>query len=174
VLAGANYPRACLSYFRKGFPALPFCHISLKGQKPLPKAYPQELGTLGDHLRKKRPDLRLFRKQVALILGVEEATIWNWENNRSSPNLRYIPKIVEFSGYVPFDGEPKTLGEKIIHCHHLSGMTQKELAHRLGIDPSTLARWERNECKPLRKHLEKLTTFFASLPSGLRPYGSLG
>lgn len=115
----------------KLIPALPFCHISLKGKKPLPEAYPQ-----GDHLRKRRLDLKLLQKEVALILGGEEATTWNWENNRSSPKLHNIPKIVEFLGYVPFDGKPKTLGKRIIHYRRLYGITQKELAHRLGADPN--------------------------------------
>jgi transcriptional regulator with XRE-family HTH domain len=143
---------------RTGIPALPFCHISLKGQKPLPKAYPQELKTLGDHLRKKRLDQKLLQRQVALILGVEEATIWNWENNYSSPKLHYIPRIIKFLGYVPFNVEPKTLRERIVNYRRLSGITQKELAHRLGIDPTTLARWEKNEKSPVKRYRQRLKT----------------
>jgi hypothetical protein len=56
---------------------LSFSHITLKGQKPLTKAYPQELKTLGNRLRKKRLDLKLLQEEVALILGIEENTIWN-------------------------------------------------------------------------------------------------
>jgi transcriptional regulator with XRE-family HTH domain len=143
----------------RGIPALPFCHISLKGQKPLSKAYPRELKTLGDHLRKRRLDLKLLQKEVAPILGVEEATVWNWENSRSSPQLHYIPKIIEFLGCVSFNGQAKTLGEKIIHYRRLLGLTQKELANRLSIDPTTLARWERNESRPLKRHLKRLAAF---------------
>jgi transcriptional regulator with XRE-family HTH domain len=146
---------------------LPFCHISLKGQKPLPKAYPRELKTVGDHLRKRRLDLKLLQKQVALILGVEEATIWNWENNHSSPNLHYIPRIIKFLGYVPFDNQAKTLGEEIGHYRRLLGITQKELAKPLGIDPGTLARWERSKGKPLQTHLEKVCTLL-TLPPRMR------
>jgi transcriptional regulator with XRE-family HTH domain len=119
----------------------------------------QELKTLGDHLRKRRLDLKLLQRQVALLLGVEEATIWNWENNRSSPKLHYIPRIVRFLGYVPFYGEPKTLGEKIINYRRLSGITRKELANRLGVDPGTLARWERNEGRPQKPSLGKINAF---------------
>ena len=141
---------------RRGIPALPFCHITLKGQKPPPKAYPQELKTLGDHLRKRRLDLKLLQRQVALTLGVEEATIWNWENNYSSPKLHYIPRIIQFLGYVPFNNQAKTLGERIVNYRRLSGITQKELAKSLGVAPTTLARWERNKGKPNKRHLPKL------------------
>jgi transcriptional regulator with XRE-family HTH domain len=143
-------------------PALPFCHISLKGQKPLPKAYPQELKTLGDHLRKRRLDLKLLQRQVALVLGVDEATIWNWENNRSSPKLRCIPTIIKFLGYVPLNTRAKTFGEKIVNYRCLSGITQKEMANRLGVDPSTLGRWERDKSKPFTINLERVATFLTS------------
>jgi len=142
---------------------LPFCHISLRGQKPLPRAYPRELRTLGDHLRKKRLDLKLLQKQVGLILGVEEATIWNWENNHSSMKLHYIPKVLKFLGYMPFDRQVKTLGEKVVGYRRISGITQKELAKQLHIDPGTLGRWERNESQPLKRHLGRLTAFLRSV-----------
>jgi transcriptional regulator with XRE-family HTH domain len=142
---------------------LPFCHISLKGRKPLPKAYPKELKTPGDHLRKRRLDLKLLQKEVAEKLGVDEATIYNWENNRSSPKLHYIPKIIEFLGYVPFNGEPKTLGERIVNYRCLLGITQKELARQLVIDPSTLGRWERNKAKPQKGLLERLASILPAI-----------
>jgi len=142
----------------RDIPALPFCKVTLKAKKPLPSYYPKKLITLGDHLRKKRLDLKLFQKQVAEKLGVEESTLWNWENNWSSPSLYYIPKIINFLGYIPDCIKPKTLGEKIVIYRQLHGITQKELAHRLGIDPGTLGRWERNESQPNEKLLEKLNT----------------
>ena len=133
-----------------GIPALPFCHISLKGQKPLHKAYPQQLKTLGDHLRKRRLDLKLLQKEVAQIIGVDEATIWNWEKNRTSPLLYYIPKIVEFSGYMPLDIRAKTFGERIVNYRRLLGITQKELARALGIDPSALGKQKGMKANPKR------------------------
>ncbi len=152
---------------RNLIPALPFCHITLKGQKPPHPAYPRELKTVGDHLRKKRLELKLLQKDVAMILGVDEATVYNWENNRSHPNLYCIPGIVEFLGYVPFKEEPKTLGERIVHYRRLAGITQKELAHRLSVDQSTLARWERREREPRGALRERLLNFLNSLSLSL-------
>ncbi len=111
-------------------------------------------------MRKRRLDLKLLQRQVALILGVEEVTIWNWENNHSSPQLHYIPRIIKFLGYVPFDNQPKTLGERIVNYRRLSGITQKELANYLGVDPTTLARWERGKSQPLKTQFAKLKALF--------------
>ena len=110
-------------------------------------------------MRKRRLDLKLLQKEVARKVGVDEATIYNWENNRSSPELHYIPKVIQFLGYVPFQGQAETLGEKIMYYRRLHSITQKELAHSLGVDPTTLARWERNEGRPQRALLEKMSAF---------------
>ncbi len=144
--------------------ALPFCQITLKAQKPLPSAYPQTLKTLGDHLRKKRLDLKLLQKEVAQKIGVCESSIYNWENNQTKPALRYIPNIIEFLSYAPYGLSAKTTGEKIVIYRRLLGLSQKRLAHYLGIDPSTLGRWEKNKRQPPERILKDLTTFFTSYP----------
>lgn len=154
-------PELMASGQRNFIPALPFCHISLKGPKPLPPAYPKVLYTLGDHIRKKRLDLKLQQKEVAQLIGVDEVSIYNWEKNRTSPHIQHIPKIIKFLGYMPFDKQPKTLGEKIIFYRHLTGITQEELARHLGVDPTTLARWEKNESQPLKRYQEKLVALSA-------------
>lgn len=79
-----------------GTPALPLCHVSLKAPKPLFPKYPKELNRLGDHMRKRRMDLGLFQREVASRIGVSEATIYNWEGNKTSPQIRHIPKIIQF------------------------------------------------------------------------------
>lgn len=40
--------------------------------------------------------------EVAKIIGVTESTVWNWEHG-TEPELRNMPKIIEFLGYVPFE-----------------------------------------------------------------------
>jgi transcriptional regulator with XRE-family HTH domain len=143
---------------------LPFCHIALKVQRPSSKAYPQSLKTLGDHLRKRRLDLGLRQRDVSRILGVSEASVWYWEKNLTSPRLRHIPKIIEFLGYVPYNSSPKTLGQRIGNTRRLFGITQKELAHRLGIDPGTLSNWEKGKGSPAAELLQIISDFFTSPP----------
>ncbi|MHB9013211.1 MAG: hypothetical protein ACYC49_13440 [Ignavibacteriaceae bacterium] len=53
-------------------PALPICKVTLKAKKPISKAYPVVLNTIGDHIRKLRVELKLFQKDVAKILGVKK------------------------------------------------------------------------------------------------------
>ena len=140
--------------------AVPFCHFQLIGSKPADPAYPRHLNTLGDHLRKRRLDLGLLQGEVADALGVAESTICSWETGRTSPQLRFIPRIIAFLEYDPLDGVPhETLAERIIATRQKLGMTQKEMARTLGIDPTTLGRWERGAGKPSRSLRERLEEF---------------
>jgi transcriptional regulator with XRE-family HTH domain len=135
--------------------------LALRVPKPLPEAYPHQLKTLGDHLRKRRLDLALTQKDVADRLDADESSVWNWEKSRSSPALRFMPRIIAFLGYQPDDTKPEGLGQKTVAFRRLRGLTQKELARRLGVDPSTVASWERGEHQPSRRMLGRLGQVFA-------------
>lgn len=144
---------------------LPFCHLTLKAPKPLPSDYPLQTETLGDHIKKKRLDLKIFQKDVAKKIGIVESTIWLWENNRVEPSISFIPKIIDFLGYIPFETEQSCLGKKIITFRRIHGLSQKKLAALIGIDSTTIGSWERCENKPTKQLLDKLISFITSIPS---------
>jgi transcriptional regulator with XRE-family HTH domain len=128
--------------------------VTLKAERPLPPAYPNSLKTLGDHLRKKRIDLKLLQKEVAQKLGVDEASVHNWERGHTTPSLSFMPRIIKFLGYVPFEIPSGSLGEKIRAYRRIIGLSRKALARELKIDPGTLARWERGKGRPSKELLQ--------------------
>ncbi len=138
--------------------ALPFCHRVLTATKLKSPEYPKELKTLGDHIRKRRLDLGLFQRQVAEQIGVTESTILNWESNATRPPVRYIRCIIRFLGYEPFP-EPISVSEKLVLERRLLGLTQKAMAKRLGVDPTTLARWERGKGWQRKKSIAAIEAF---------------
>ncbi len=79
---------------------------------------------------------------------MDECTVTNWELSRTNPQLRFIPRLIELLGYAPSVDDGQTLGERIVEYRKTIGLSQRAFAERLGIDPSTLGRWERNERKP--------------------------
>src|SRR2546426_2892467 len=63
---------------RTNMVALHFCDVTLSAKKPISEAYPKTLKTVGDHLRKRRLDLKLYQKDVAKAIGVDSLTSRNW------------------------------------------------------------------------------------------------
>ena len=128
---------------------MPFCRVSLKAKKQLSNQYPKALLTVGDHLRKKRLDLRLLQREVALLLGSTECSVYYWETSRTAPTLTHLPAIVKFLGYCPYDPAWGP-GETLAMARKYRGISQEAMARLVGVDPGTLARWERHEGRPLR------------------------
>lgn len=139
----------------------------LSTQKPSEKAYPKELLRVGDHIRKRRLDLKLPQKDVAGILGVDTTTVTNWENNGCQPKLYLIPKIVRFLGYTPFStsGKP-ALSEEIKAYRLVRGLSLKKLSKALGVDPTTLARWENGRSAPSQRLKKRLVELLGSCADG--------
>ncbi len=100
--------------------------------------------------------MRLTKRQLSLRFHVDDTTIYLWERNRARPSLAQIPKIIEFMGRNPFEKEPVTLEDKIREYRRVRELSQKKLAGKLGIDPSTVAGWERGEHHPTGTHVEKM------------------
>ncbi len=109
--------------------------------------YPRFPTTLGEHLKKRRFELQLLQRQVALRLGVTVNTVIDWEKDRKEPETRHWPKIITFLGYDPHP-TPKTLGERLQARYRELGIPRKKAARRLGIDENTLQRYEEGMSKP--------------------------
>lgn len=114
-------------------------------------------GSIGDHLRKHRLDLGFSQRRLAKQLGVNPGTMVNWERNATTPALRLVPRIIHFIGCFPL-APGHFLPEKLKVYRRPQDLSQKELAGRLGVDESTVGRWERGRRDPWREPLERAQT----------------
>jgi DNA-binding transcriptional regulator YiaG len=137
------------------------CEIVLWAKKPPSKPYPKELKTIGDHLKKQRLELNMLQKELAERFGATVCTVRNWEKNRSNPSLPFIPRIIQFLGYVPYGASNPDFGKKIATNRRSLGLRQKDLAQVIGVDPSTIRFWEKGKHRPSKLSLRLLTAFFA-------------
>ena len=135
---------------------LPLGRKTLKSRKPTP--YSDIPATLGEHLRKRRYERGLLQEAAADILGVDSWTLGNWEKDYTKPALRCWLSIIEFLGDDP-DPEPEGLGQRIEWARRRGGLSIRELARRLGVDPETLRRWERGIRIPRGRWLESVEEF---------------
>ena len=142
---------------------VPFCDFTLSARKPLDPAYPKELKTLGDHLRKRRVDLGLHQRDVGQRLGIDVQSVRNWEGHRSNPKTYLIPRIYDFLGYAPL--EPTgSLAEMLRTYRRAAGLSKKRLAKLARIDETTLGLWERGEARrPMPATVRRLRRFFKRL-----------
>jgi transcriptional regulator with XRE-family HTH domain len=98
----------------------------------------------------------MYQKDVAAIVNATTSTVANWEKGCTNPTLVFIPRILEFLGYEPFPTLATSISEKIKQYQRKNGLSLKNLAKELDVDPSTLARWEKSETIPSKKLNRKL------------------
>ena len=132
---------------------MPFCHAELRAAKPDSIHYPKQINTLGDHIRKRRMNLRLLQKQAADQIGVHAMTITGWEGNATIPEVRYLPAIIQFLGYSPLPAA-SSLPESFVIARRALGLSQRKMAAKLGVDPATLLGWEAGRHRPAGKSIE--------------------
>jgi transcriptional regulator with XRE-family HTH domain len=89
----------------------------------------------------------MLQREVAEQIGVDKTSVFNWEANASSPEVRYMPAIIGFLGYNPLPASERW-ADRLVQGRTAMGLSQKQAALELGVDPSTLARWERGEREP--------------------------
>lgn len=119
---------------------MPYVRIRLKSL--IRRGYDFEPKTLGDHIRRRRLMLAITQEEAAAQLGVKAWTVHNWETGQRKPEIRFIPALVAFLGYDPEPVEEGTLAGRLIARRRELGLSQREAACSLQIDPGTWAGWE--------------------------------
>lgn len=104
----------------------------------------------------------LLQGQVAAELGVDETTVYNWENHRVAPSVSLIPQIIRFLGYCPYIPALPISG-KLRMWRQSLGYSQKKIAEALQIDEGTWRRWEADLRAPAPKYLGSIKLFLGYL-----------
>jgi transcriptional regulator with XRE-family HTH domain len=139
---------------------LPFVRVRLKSL--IRKLYDFEPKTLGDHIRRCRLILSITQEETALRLGVNAWTVLNWETGETKPEIRFIPALTAFLGYDPEPADTGTLAGRLVSkCREL-GLSQREAARCLAIDPGTWAGWERGTEIKREAHRRAVEGFLGS------------
>lgn len=103
-------------------------------------------------------DLGLLQREAAERIGTRVENITNWERGKNPPEIRFLPGIIRFLGYDPLlAGE--TPGDRIRLSRQKLGLSQQRFADLLGVDPSTVWKWERQRNQPSTKMTRRLERF---------------
>ena len=128
---------------------LQFVPIRLKALKP--KETDSEPQTLGQHLRKRRLEMRLTQAQAAERMGVNPWTILNWERGHTVPSFEATARILRWLGYDPCPA-PQTIPERLVAKRRAMGWSIRRAARHLGVDPRTWRDWEHGRVILYRNH----------------------
>lgn len=109
--------------------------------------YPASPKTIGEHIRKHRLDLKIGQEAAAGSIGCDKTSVANWEKGRGQPGINHMAGVVRFLGFNPIP-EGDSLAQRLVNHRKARGITQSQFASQIGVDPGTLARWERGERTP--------------------------
>lgn len=132
--------------------------------------------TIGDHLRRRRRlELEMYQKDVAIQIGVTTSTIWNWENGWSSITLSCMPKVIEFLGYNPIPC-PEDLMGQLAWYKQVNGLSLAQLGAEMGRDPEQLSDWLSGRhipCWRNRKEVELFLSGHVQGPGAVQRWGAV-
>lgn len=117
---------------------------------------------MGEHLKRRRLDLKHLQRQAAEEIGCSPASLLNWERGRAEPELRFMPAIIRFLGYDPTEPDPTlSIGERLRAARRARGLSRKKVAVLLGVDESTLWKWEKRgeQGRPARRVVRAVEGF---------------
>jgi transcriptional regulator with XRE-family HTH domain len=125
--------------------------------------------TPGSRLKKTRLKKRITIKELAEMSGMSAEQLSNIECGKSGisiSNLRRLAKILNVSvAYLGcFEDMPEdTPDQQLKKARYYHGLTIKETAEKIGVDYTTIRRWENDHSKPLEKYNELVEKFVAIL-----------
>jgi transcriptional regulator with XRE-family HTH domain len=140
----------------------------------------QEPKTIGEHLRRRRAQLKLHQRQAAQRLHVSTVTLSRWERDHTYPTWDYHARLIEYLGYDAFKqtglkdpygnephgvaffavGESEAIGQRIRRKRLELKLTVDQFAKKLGVSDRTLRDWESDTHRPTKKMVERITRFF--------------
>jgi len=97
----------------------------------------------------------LLQREVAERLGADLKTVASWEGQRTDPSFRHFPALLAFLGYDPRP-EGRTFGERLYRARTARGLSHRDLARLIGVDESTVWKWEDGRHRPNGRLLSRL------------------
>ena len=122
--------------------------------------------TIGQKIKATRKNAGLTQKELAQKMGLSFQSIAQWENDLRKPKIETLKKIADalecpidtftvddLSEEIP---SPELISKKIHDCRTAAGLTQQELAEKIGLDGATIGKYEREILRPKSETLKKI------------------
>ncbi len=136
--------------------AIPFSELNSIVPLPDKRPFPDELQTVGDHIKQARLTRNILIKDVCTLIKIDRETLRGWELDLFEPHVCHYPLIISFLGYNPCVFETDTLSGKIKAYRFKHGLTQMQFGKLLNTNSSVIWQWESNSRLPLAKTYKKI------------------
>jgi transcriptional regulator with XRE-family HTH domain len=103
----------------------------------------------------------VLQRECANEIGVSEEVVWRWEAGRNRPGVHLLPRLIAFLGYCPYDPDA-SLKRRLTAVREAQGLSRRAVARLLGVDDSTVSRWESGERRPPAVYRKKLLALSAA------------
>ncbi len=125
---------------------------------PLPdkRLFPQELQTVGNHIKYARLTRNILIKDVCAFIKIDRETLRGWELNLFKPHISHYPFIISFLGYNPTSIDTESLAGKIKNYRYVHGLNRKQFGELLHTHASVIWEWESNGRMPIEKTKNRL------------------
>lgn len=124
-------------------------------------------------------ELRRFRrlhgytqKALAEMIGADATSVSRWERGRDAPNAEFRERLTSLLQPGFHEPPANELGpctdwpDLIKSLRRKRGMSQTDLSEILGVDPTTVSRWERGRDKPSLAIQRQLRSLASELQLG--------
>jgi transcriptional regulator with XRE-family HTH domain len=121
---------------------------------------------LGEHLKKRRRELRLLQREAAEMMHIGTDTYANWERGKTEPVASQFRPVVAFLGYDPTPAT-STLAARLQAKRRTLSVTFSQVARYLGWNSGTLARYLSGKWRMPPDRAKVLETFLAAEEANL-------
>ena len=125
--------------------------------------------SVADKLKFARLSAGLHQDVLADIIGIDRATLLRYENGQVEEENMQVEWLMQIASICGTDKyyccSPYHIfllndaGKQIKQYRKNIKLTQKKLAAKLGVDETTVKRWEQNKCKPPKYIVELVNNF---------------
>lgn len=125
--------------------------------------------SIAARIKKMRESAGLTQAQLAKMVGTTSQNISQYERGIRKPKIETLRKIAEALECSPAEldnslASPMSVGDNIRYWRKYEGMTQQDLAERIGIEAKIIQKYEAGELKPKKKVLQNVAEVFDELP----------
>jgi transcriptional regulator with XRE-family HTH domain len=117
-------------------------------------------GVRGHGLRPLRRAAHVSARTIAETLGVHPAIVYNWEAGRARIPLAQVPGLARVLGLdsarlrtlliaAPATVAPRPPASELRRMRRRTGLSQEQVAHRVGTTRQSIGAWERGQAAPL-------------------------